>query len=82
VQPVARQQHIVFPGVPACVAKIAAAVAAAVQVKLQHADALRRQRARGQRGHAARAVHLFGERMDVDQRAAALALGAMEQAVA
>src|SRR6185436_13269233 len=49
---------------------------------LQHRVALRRKNARLQGGHPSRLVHFFGERMDIENPAARVACGRMEDAKA
>ncbi|MNN48838.1 hypothetical protein D3C81_1633380 [compost metagenome] len=69
-QPRARQVQVVVPDVPARFAKVAAAVAAAEQVDLQHAVAGRGKSARLRGGHVAAFIQFFRERMHVEDAAA------------
>ena len=59
---------IIAPLRPIGFAEIAVAVAAAIQVDEKHAEPAVREGARLQRHHAPRLVHLFGERVDEEER--------------
>ena len=64
-QPNMREHQVIHPAVPVCVRRSAAAIAAAMQIDLQHRVTGHCHRTCLQRCHPTRLVHLLGKRMNI-----------------
>jgi hypothetical protein len=81
-EPAAPQQHIVYPTAPCRVAKVSTTVTAAEQIHQEHCIPAFSEQPRLQRCHATGLVHLFRERMHIEQGALACSSMRMKQAEA